>query len=184
MYTGFFNEINTNKKLNILDAACGNGLNTKMLSEIFVNSSIVGVELNEDCINFANEYNNSNNIEYVHSDLFNYNTDIKYDYIFFLEILEHIRADKHYIIIDKLLGLLSEDGLLFISTPNELDNPDGSHGHIGFLNRERTKLFIDRYKNNIINSQFYDNKLLDSNNYIIDSSIDTFEFSSWGVGGL
>jgi hypothetical protein len=95
-----------------------------------------------------------------------------------------MKADQHYIIIDKLLNLLKDDGYLFISTPNELDNPDALTEHIGLLNRERTKQFINKYKNNIIQSQFYDNLKLDTDDYIIDETIDTFEISSSGIGGV
>ena len=56
--------------------------------------------------------------------LFNSSFYFKFYYIFFLEILEHIKSENHYTIIDKLLNLLNDDGYLFISTPNELDNPD------------------------------------------------------------
>ena len=102
-----------------------------------------------------------------------------------MEILEHIKADKHYEIINKLLNLLNDDGLLFLSTPNELDNMDGISGHIGLLNRSRAKLFIDKYKNNIVSGIFYDNSKLHLtlNEYIINEDVTTFEDSSWGIGG-
>ena len=41
------------------------------------------------------------------------------DFDYKMKIIEN-RID----IIDKLLNLLNDDGYLFISTPNELDNPD------------------------------------------------------------
>jgi 2-polyprenyl-3-methyl-5-hydroxy-6-metoxy-1,4-benzoquinol methylase len=184
MYKAFFNDIDKTSNITILDAGCGNGYNTKMISNNFPNAQVVGVELNTDCINFAKEYNKSDKITYIQENLFLFNTPERYNYIFFLEVLEHISADNHFEIIDKLLQLLTDDGLLFISTPNELDNPDCYHGHIGLLNRLRTKKLIERYSNNMIKTQFYDNKLLLTDNYIIDEPIETYENSSWGVGGI
>jgi len=99
--------------------------------------------------------------------------------------LEHIESVNHFTIIDKLLDLLNNDGLLFLSTPNELDNQDAISGHIGLLNRSRTKLFLEKYKNNIISGNFYDNSKLhlDNYEYIIYDDLTTFEDSSWGIGG-
>ena len=79
---------------------------------------------------------------------------------------------------------MQDDGYLFITTPNELDNKDSEYGHIGFLNRERTQNFIKRYENNIVLSQFYDNKRLETDNCIIDEPINTYQNTSSGVGGI
>jgi 2-polyprenyl-3-methyl-5-hydroxy-6-metoxy-1,4-benzoquinol methylase len=187
MYNGFLTDIeNKNNHYNILDAACGIGYNTKRLAINLPNSTIMGIDLDKNAISLANKYNNHSNIKYIYGDIFdssNYNK--KFDFIYFLEILEHIKAESHYEIIDKLLSLLNDGGVLFLSTPNELDNKDSTSGHIGLLNRGRTKLFLERYKNNIISGKFYDNSKLhyDNYEYIISDDITTFEDSSWGVGG-
>ena len=185
MYKGFLNIIEKkNKPIYVLDAACGIGHNTKLLSEEISNSTIYGIDMDENSIKLANKYNKSENIIYKLEDLFNSSFDFKFDYIFFLEILEHIKSENHYTIIDKLLNLLNDDGYLFISTPNELDNPDALSEHIGLLNRIRTSQFIDRYKNNIVHSSFYDNTKLHTNDYIINEPIETYEYTSSGIGGI
>jgi 2-polyprenyl-3-methyl-5-hydroxy-6-metoxy-1,4-benzoquinol methylase len=185
MYKGFLNNIELNNEpLYILDAACGIGFNTKMLSENIENATLFGIDLDENSITLANKYNSDKNIIYKVGDLLSYSFEFKFKYIFFLEILEHINANNHYIIIDKLLNLLTEDGLLFITTPNELDNPDCNTEHIGLLNRERTQQFINKYKKNIIESQFYDNSKLLTDDNIIDESIETYQITSSGVGGI
>ena len=43
---------------------------------------------------------------------------------------------------------------------------------------------IDRYKNNIVHSSFYDNTKLHTNDYIIDEPIETYEYTSSGIGGI
>lgn len=189
MYKGFLNNIVNTSEINnnsiyILDAACGIGFNTKMLLEHIPNSILFGIDLDKNSINLANKYNIDKNITYLLDDLFNCSFENKFDYIFFLEILEHIKADKHYIIIDKLLSMLKDNGRLFISTPNELDNLDAPTEHIGLLNRTRTKEFINKYNNNIVHSQFYDNLKLDETEYTIDEPISTFENTSSGIGGI
>lgn len=184
MYKGFFKNIKLNKCINVLDAACGNGFNTKMLAYEMPNSKVYGIDLNKNVIELANKYNKHSRVEYMCTDLFDFNLDIKFEYIFFLEILEHIKSDQHYIIIDKLLGLLSKDGLLFISTPNELDNKDANTEHIGLMNRERTIEFINRYNKNFVNTEFYDNTKLETEDNIIQASIETYQQTSSGIGGI
>jgi 2-polyprenyl-3-methyl-5-hydroxy-6-metoxy-1,4-benzoquinol methylase len=187
MYKGFLDHITQdNKELTyILDAACGVGYNTKMISEYTTsNTRLYGIDLDNTSISIANKYNSASNIIYKVDDLFNCSFDHEFDYIFFLEILEHITADKHHMIINKLLHLLKPNGLLFLSTPNELDNPDALSEHIGLLNRERAKQFIATYSDNIVDSKFYDNLKLDTSNYTIDEPIHTYEHTSSGVGGI
>jgi 2-polyprenyl-3-methyl-5-hydroxy-6-metoxy-1,4-benzoquinol methylase len=184
MYKGFLKHITVRPSINILDAACGNGFNTKMLTYELLDSKVYGVDMNKNIIDLAKKYNTHSNIEYSCIDLFNYNPDIKFDYIFFLEILEHIKAENHYIILDKLLGLLSDNGLLFISTPNELDNKDVQSEHIGLMNRERTLAFINKYKDNFVNTEFYDNTKLETEDCIITEPIETYEKTSSGIGGI
>lgn len=184
MYKGFFKNISIDSSSNVLDAACGNGFNTKMIAYEMPNSKVYGIDSNKNIIDLANKYNNHPNIEYTCLNLFNFTSNIKFKYIFFLEILEHIHARLHHKIIDKLLGLLTDDGLLFITTPNELDNQDADKEHIGLLNRQRTAAFINKYKNNMVHSEFYDNTKLHIGDYIISEPIETYEYTSSGIGGI
>lgn len=147
MYKEFFNSIEKkDKHIYILDVASGTGNNTKLLSEEISNSILHGIDMNENSIKFANKYNKSDNIFYLLDDLSTCPFEFKFDYIFFLEILEYIKEDKYYYIIDKLLNLLTDDGYLFISIPNKLDNLDTTTQDSELLNSERITQFIDKYK--------------------------------------
>jgi 2-polyprenyl-3-methyl-5-hydroxy-6-metoxy-1,4-benzoquinol methylase len=183
MYKGFFNLVSLDRPIRILDAACGIGFNTKMIKKSFSNATIVGIDIEPNSIKMANTYNSHPDITYIQDDLLKFSCG-KFDYIFMLEILEHIKAEYHFQLVDRLLGMLNKDGILFLSTPNELDNPDAPSEHIGLLNRQRTREFIKRYQNNIILSEFYDNLKLDTSDYTIHEPIETYENTSSGIGGL
>ena len=60
MYYGFFSHIKQNKINYILDAACGTGYNTNMLSKYLPESIIFGVDLDKESIILANKYNSTN----------------------------------------------------------------------------------------------------------------------------
>ena len=179
MYSGFLSRIE-NLRGRILDVGCGVGHATSCLASIFQNCDIMGIDKDKECVDFANKYNTESQINYVQSDFMSFNFGNKFEYIFALEILEHLSSSMHYVFVDKCLSLLANDGLMFLTTPNALDEIDCKTEHIGLLNRCRAPLFFQRYKNHIIEGSFYDNIALKSINpseFIINDPINTFELS-------
>jgi len=182
MYSGFLSLVSQNNKSALLDVGCGTGYSTVCLSSICSNFSVVGVDIDEDCIEFANRYNSGGPmLSYAVTDFVTWNVEnSRYNYVFALDVLEHIPSVLHYEFVDKCLSMLTEHGLLFITTPNELDVEDSKVGHIGLLNRERVPEFISRYVENIVEGNFYDNEKLvslDPTEYIIRDSAKTFDVS-------
>ena len=166
LYRAFLNETKDNST--ILDLGCGVGFCTINLSDTFKNSKIYGYDIDSVSTNFGVEYNSNKNVKYICEDIIN-NKLIKSDFIFLIETLEHIKHKFHYSLIDNCLESLNENGLLFISTPNEQKFSDEDRGHVGILTKEFFKNFQEKYKNNIVSVEYYDNtKLLDDNceNYI------------------
>jgi len=178
MYEGFLNLINFDNAIRFLDVGCGTGYATKCLSSIYPKIFIDGLDISKNSIKFANKYNNDVSLlKYINVDFLVWNSNgIKYDYIFALEILEHINPKFHYEFIDKCLSLLTTNGLLFVTTPNGLEEKDFAP-HCGLLNRKRALEFINKYKKNIVIGNFYDNeelKTLNPSKYIIKEPIEAF----------
>ncbi|PNX46816.1 MAG: hypothetical protein BV459_05665 [Thermoplasmata archaeon M11B2D] len=178
MYYGFLRNLNPLGSFDVLDVGCACGHSSNCLSSVFVNSQVVGIDISTSSITFANKYNKADNLKYICDDFFNYSG--RFDYIFALEILEHLPHEKHFRFVDRCLSLLSPGGSLFITTPNALDEEDGKSGHIGLLNRSRVKPFLDRYGNRIKESAFYNNKklLLSVDEFTVSESIENFEKNS------
>lgn len=179
MYSGFIPMVNRNGG-RIIDVGCGMGYATVCLASILANYTITGIDVDELCIKFSNLFNRKykERVVYIQDDFISFDQYCKYDYIFALEILEHIPTALHYSFVDKCLSLLSHDGLLFVTTPNALDEKDGKYSHIGLLNRNRVRAFLGRYERQIVRASFYDNRELDSmdeGKFIINDPIDTFE---------
>lgn len=182
MYSGFLPMVNKNGG-RIVDVGCGMGYATVCLASILVNYTITGIDTDGLCIKFSNLFNRKykERVGYIQEDFMSFNQYSNYDYIFALEILEHIPAALHCSFVDKCLSLLSHDGLLFITTPNALDEKDSKYSHIGLLNRNRVRAFLGRYERQIVRASFYDNRELDSmdvRKFIINDPIDTFEDTS------
>lgn len=166
LYKAFISDMRDDST--ILDLGCGVGFCTINLSDIFKNSKIYGYDIDSVSTNFGIEYNSNENIKYLCEDIIN-NKLIKSDFIFLVETLEHIKHQYHYTLIDNCLEALNNDGLLFISTPNEQTFVDGDRGHVGILTNEFFIKFKERYHDKIVSIEYYENtKLLDDNcdNYI------------------
>lgn len=147
MYYSFINEIKNPKK--ILDLGCGSGFCTKNLTAIFPKSKIKAVDIDDKSIHFANKMNTHENIVYEVSDITSDDIGEGYDYIFFIETLEHIRHEHYWNVLDKCINALTPKGKLFITTPNEKQCSTGSRGHIGILVPHMFDQLVKRYRDNI-----------------------------------
>jgi len=123
------------REKNILDVGCGIGYATLCLADSWPKSDFVGIDYDQEAIRIARLFNSHSNITYIEKDFFEYKPKKLYDYIFALEVLEHVPANKHDEFIERCMKILSPSGKLFLSTPNALDEKDGSYSHIGLLNR-------------------------------------------------
>lgn len=160
MYQGFYYNVDKEKSYTILDIACGTGYNTNILAGEFKNSKIVGVDISKECIKFANEYNRNDKITFLCDDILSLSASGVYDYIFFLETLEHILAKNHHEAVQNLLNSLTPTGKLFLSTPNENIQDQSPGPHRGILNKERAVTFRETFDANIISVSYYNNRNL------------------------
>ena len=178
MYFGFNNYFSEISEGYVLDIGCGTGNMTANLSHVFPERKIEGLDLNLRVLSFAKQFNSNSNIEYKYENAFNQKNLGRFSACFAVEILEHIPPLMHNQFIDGCLAALKPGGLLFLTTPNELDTPDAEYGHIGFLNRERAKVFFEKYEENLVEVSFYDNAKLslpDSDTALISGSAKDFE---------
>lgn len=179
MYSGFLPHIQRNDEMaQILDVGCGLGHATVCLATVLDMHTVIGIDIDDIAIRFAERFNKRSNVRYIQGDFLRFTSSQRYAYIFALEILEHLPPALHYMFIDKCLSMLTEEGLLFVTTPNSLDVPDSTNAHVGLLNRVRAHAFIERYKGRILDASFYDNQELlsaDPSRFVVQDPIDMFE---------
>ena len=156
MYQGFYDNLNKDGEYKILDIACGTGYNTNIMSHEFKNSEFIGIDIDQDCIDFSKKWNENENITFLQDNILSYKNSGAFDYIFCLETLEHLLAKDHHKTILLMLTNLKPGGLLFLTTPTA-DTPDAKREHIGYLNPKRFEEFKEIFKYNIESIKFYDN---------------------------
>jgi 2-polyprenyl-3-methyl-5-hydroxy-6-metoxy-1,4-benzoquinol methylase len=96
-----------------LEMGCYHGEFTQLLTNHF--SSVTAIEASEECVNIAREKTDKS-IQYILGTFEETTLTEKYDSIFLLHTLEHI--DDRVGVLTKANEWLSEDGLLFVASPN------------------------------------------------------------------
>lgn len=111
----------------VLDIASGSGYGTQLLAETA--KKVYGVDVNEPAIKYAQAHYGATNIEYKVGDGVSIPLDDdSVDVVITLETIEHIEDYRHF--IKELKRVLKPDGLLIVSTPNELEFAEGNHFHL------------------------------------------------------
>lgn len=104
----------------VLDAACGVGYGSRILSEVC--SMVTGIDVSEEAISFSNKHYVSHNIRYHVMDLKDIpSLEGKYNAIVSFETFEHINFTSDF--MSNVSQLLEDDGLFIVSTPSQSSLP-------------------------------------------------------------
>ena len=143
----------------ILDVGCGSGNTTLLLATVFPNNAVVGLDSDKKAISFCKKYNASPRVEYLHTALEHYAGKKKFRYVFACEVLEHMDHADQEQFIKACMELLADDGLLFITTPNEPDGLPGGY-HCGLLDRSAFAELYRKIGPKIMDFSYLDNSRL------------------------
>lgn len=104
----------------VLDAGCGKGDFTFYLAEKYPDVQISGCDLSEFNIKICQEIQKKvgfKNVHFFKQDLLDVKAKDKYDLIFCIEVLEHIRENKQ--VLKSFHKALKESGYLYIHMPTQ-----------------------------------------------------------------
>lgn len=125
------------------DIFCGNGYGSYLISRELPNSHLISIDACADAINLAKNYYHSNRIIYKRK-LFPFRLPKnKYDFIFSLESVEHVKNDDLF--LDVVFKAIKKEGILILSCPNEekqnlAKNPNEFHYRHYFFEEFTTRL--------------------------------------------
>ncbi|MFZ4590389.1 MAG: class I SAM-dependent methyltransferase [Ignavibacteria bacterium] len=111
------NYFNSRSRINILDVGPGHGFFSHMIQKSVTGHKRIDiVDISESSLNFTKKILGfDKNVNYFEVDIIKYETENKYDLIVLGEIIEHL--DNPSEMLNKLSELLTEDGVLWLTTP-------------------------------------------------------------------
>jgi SAM-dependent methyltransferase len=101
----------------VLDVGCGDGRFCFELQKTNKTAKIVGLDYSKRAIEFAKIFNPK--VEFFVKDLKELDLPYKFDYITFIETLEHINPHDIPLILTNLAHHLKDDGKLIITVPSK-----------------------------------------------------------------
>jgi 2-polyprenyl-3-methyl-5-hydroxy-6-metoxy-1,4-benzoquinol methylase len=140
----------------VLEVGCGDGFGTYLVSK-FVNE-LTGIDNDEDLIKSASKsvgQYNEKNLKFLCIDAFNLNTQFnkKFDAIYSLDVIEHIRPDFENDFLSSLTSVLSENGVLVIGAPSlesqTYASPLSKIGHINCKTKDEFKRSLQAHFRNV-----------------------------------
>ncbi len=167
------NHLPADKDSRILEVGCANGISLLALSELGY-KNLDAVEISKDMYNiacqFSSKVKNIDIIDYVNT------CNVRYNFIYLIDVLEHIDKDKIIFVLQGLCKLLEDKGKLFIITPNATSISGAYFRYIDWTHQlsftptsilhlleESGFTFVDIYEEDIIGDYVEDKELIKEN---------------------
>lgn len=136
----------------ILDAACGEGYGSGLLSEVA--ERVVGLDIDDEAICRAKKKYERDNLSFVTGSIESLPFESKcFDMVVSFETIEHVDSDIQKKFLSEILRVLKDDGVLIMSTPNKKIYTDSVGGdnkyHIKEFYGDEYMVFLHQYFKNI-----------------------------------
>jgi ubiquinone/menaquinone biosynthesis C-methylase UbiE len=129
----------------VLDIASGSGYGSACLAEAA--KHVYGVDIDADAISYAKKNYGSKNVEFIKGDGVSIPLDDNsVEMVVTFETIEHIEDYKTF--MSEIRRVLKDDGLLVLSTPNDVEFPESNHFHIHEFERDELDQLIKKYFKN------------------------------------
>ena len=120
------------KHHSLLEVGCGAGPISIVIASFLKKGHFLGMDISPKSIKFLNAlFKDKQNVNFVASDIGDFNTDKKFDFILMADVLEHIPIEIHEQTFSKLAENCREGGKLIINIPTaefikwqEIHEPD------------------------------------------------------------
>lgn len=130
------------KGKSVLDIASGSGYGSYIIGEHA--KSVVGVEIDKKSVAYAQRNYSRPNVTFVKGSAESIpQDDKKFDVVVSFETIEHIKNYKKF--VAEVKRILKPNGTFVVSTPNDLEFPEGNHFHLHEFTEEELKDLLKQY---------------------------------------
>lgn len=102
---------------NVLEVGCGIGTVSSLIIKSIPNGNFVGCDISPQSIQLANEMYASEKVEFRVDDMTNFASDLKFDFIVFPDVLEHIPVEQHSNLFSNVAKTCAPDAKVLINIP-------------------------------------------------------------------
>ena len=102
---------------NVLEVGCGIGTVSSLIIKSIPNGKFVGVDISPGSIATANKLFGASNATFLVDDMSAFTSDIKFDFIVFPDVLEHIPVEQHSNLFANVAKVCNDNAKVLINIP-------------------------------------------------------------------
>jgi ubiquinone/menaquinone biosynthesis C-methylase UbiE len=126
----------------VLDIASGSGYGTRLLAETA--KKVYGVDLDDDALAYAKKNYAASNVVFKKGDGVKIPLqDNAVDVVVTFETIEHI--EDYTTFMKEVKRVLKDDGLLVLSTPNDVEFPETNHFHVHEFEQKELERLVKKF---------------------------------------
>ena len=102
---------------NVLEVGCGIGTVSGLIIKSIPKGHFVGCDISPKSIRMAAEFNEQKNAQFLVDDMKNFSSNIKFDFVVFPDVLEHIPVEEHSNLFSNISKSCTSDAKVLINIP-------------------------------------------------------------------
>jgi len=102
---------------NVLEIGCGIGTVSSLIIPFIKLGKFVGCDISPKSIELAQKFNPQSNASFVCTDMTDFESNIKFDFVVFPDVLEHIPVEEHRALFERISKHCSPNAKILINIP-------------------------------------------------------------------
>ena len=102
---------------NVLEIGCGIGTVSSLIIKNTPAGKFVGCDISPKSIELAKKFNPQKNAEFICTDMSDFESNLKFDFVVFPDVLEHIPVEEHAPLFERIARVCNPNAKLLINIP-------------------------------------------------------------------
>lgn len=102
---------------NVLEIGCGIGTVSSLIIKNTPSGKFVGCDISPKSIELARKFNPQKSAEFICTDMSDFETNLKFDFVVFPDVLEHIPVEEHNQLFERISRVCKTNTKLLINIP-------------------------------------------------------------------
>lgn len=102
---------------NVLEIGCGIGTVSSLIIKNTPSGKFVGCDISPKSIELARKFNPQKSAEFICTDMSDFETNLKFDFVVFPDVLEHIPVEEHNQLFERISRVCKTNAKLLINIP-------------------------------------------------------------------